>query len=210
MDLHLPKIYPITDAEISGLSHTEQVRRLIAGGATLIQLREKQKAAGDWFPDALAAAELCRENGVICIVNDRVDIALAIDADGVHLGQDDLPVTDARRLLGLGKIIGLSTHSIEQLEDALREPIDYVAIGPIFPTSTKSDPDPVVGLKMLSEAAQTSGNVPLVAIGGIKPESLSSVISAGAASAAIIGALLSDPAKIAERFREYDLSVSRC
>lgn len=208
MDLNLPKIYPITDAEISGLSHTEQVRRLIAGGATLIQLREKQKAAGDWFPDALEAAKLCREAGVLCIVNDRVDVALAIDADGVHLGQDDMPVAAARRLLGQDKIIGLSTHFIGQLEAALREPVDYLAIGPIFDTSTKSDPDPAIGIEMLSKAAKTSGMMPLVAIGGIKADNLASIISAGAASAAIIGALLSDPAKISERFREYSQFTS--
>jgi len=208
LDLNLPKIYPITDAEISGLSHTEQVRRLIAGGATLIQLREKQKAAGDWFPDALEAARLCRESGVICIVNDRVDVALAIDADGVHLGQDDMPVAAARRLLGQDKIIGLSTHSIGQLEAALREPVDYLAIGPIFDTSTKSDPDPAIGIEMLSKAAKTSGMMPLVAIGGIKADNLASIISAGAASAAIIGALLSDPAKISKRFREYSQFTS--
>ena len=208
MDLNLPKIYPITDAEISGLSHTEQVRRLIAGGATLIQLREKQKAAGDWFPDALEAAKLCREAGVLCIVNDRVDVALAIDADGVHLGQDDMPVAAARRLLGQDKIIGLSTHSIGQLEAALREPVDYLAIGPIFDTSTKSDPDPAIGIEMLSKAAKTSGMMPLVAIGGIKADNLASIISAGAASAAIIGALLSDPAKISKRFRKYSQFTS--
>lgn len=208
MDLNLPKIYPITDAEISGLSHTEQVRRLIAGGATLIQLREKQKAAGDWFPDALEAAKLCREAGVLCIVNDRVDVALAIDADGVHLGQDDMPVAAARRLLGQDKIIGLSTHDIGQLEAALREPVDYLAIGPIFDTSTKSDPDPAIGIEMLSKAAKTSGMMPLVAIGGIKADNLASIISAGAASAAIIGALLSDPAKISKRFRKYSQFTS--
>ncbi|HMU34258.1 MAG TPA: thiamine phosphate synthase [Pyrinomonadaceae bacterium] len=208
MDLNLPKIYPITDAEISGLSHTEQVRRLIAGGATLIQLREKQKAAGDWFPDALEAAKLCREAGVLCIVNDRVDIAIAVGADGVHLGQDDMPVAAARRLLGQDKIIGLSTHFIGQLEAALREPVDYLAIGPIFDTSTKSDPDPAIGIEMLSKAAKTSGMMPLVAIGGIKADNLASIISAGAASAAIIGALLSDPAKISERFREYSQFTS--
>lgn len=208
MDLNLPKIYPITDAEISGLSHTEQVRRLIAGGATLIQLREKQKAAGDWFPDALEAAKLCREAGVLCIVNDRVDIAIGVGADGVHLGQDDMPVADARRLLGQDKIIGLSTHSIGQLEAALREPVDYLAIGPIFDTSTKSDPDPAIGIEMLSKAAKTSGMMPLVAIGGIKADNLASIISAGAASAAIIGALLSDPAKISKRFREYSQFTS--
>ena len=208
MKLQLPKIYPITDTAISGLSHAEQVKRLIAGGATLIQLREKQKAAGDWFPDALEAARLCRESGVTCIVNDRVDIALAIDADGVHLGQDDMPVAAARRLLGQDKIIGLSTHSIGQLEAALREPVDYLAIGPIFDTSTKSDPDPAIGIEMLSKAAKTSGMMPLVAIGGIKADNLASIISAGAASAAIIGALLSDPDKIAERFREYSQFTS--
>ncbi|HMM79958.1 MAG TPA: thiamine phosphate synthase [Pyrinomonadaceae bacterium] len=210
MDLNLPKIYPITNSEVSGLSHTEQVRRLIAGGATFIQLREKQKAAGDWFPDALEAARLCREAGVTCIVNDRVDIALTIDADGVHLGQDDMPVAYARRLLGRGKIIGLSTHSIEQLEAALREPVDYLAIGPIFDTSTKSDPDPAIGIEMLSKAAQTSGMMPLVAIGGIKADNLSSIISAGAASAAIIGALLADPDRISERFHEYSQIASQC
>ncbi len=184
MKLQLPKIYPITDTAISGLSHAEQVKRLIAGGATLIQLREKQKAAGDWFPDALEAARLCRESGVTCIVNDRVDIALAIDADGVHLGQDDMPAAMARQLLGPGKIIGLSTHSIDQLEAALREEIDYAAIGPIFATSTKSDHDPTIGIEMLSKAAQTAGMMPLVAIGGIKAGNLASIISAGAASAA--------------------------
>lgn len=202
MTLKLPKIYPITDREISGLSHTEQVRRLIAGGATLIQLREKRQQAGDWFNDALTAARICREAGVLCIVNDRVDMAIAIGADGVHLGQDDMHVAAARRLLGCGKIIGLSTHSIEQLEAALREEIDYAAIGPIFATSTKSDHEPVIGLKTLLNAAQTSGNVPLVAIGGLTAENLPAIFEAGASSAAMIGAILSDPERIAVIYRK--------
>lgn len=202
MTLRLPKIYPITDREISGLSHTEQVRRLIAGGATLIQLREKRQQAGDWFNDALTAARICREAGVLCIVNDRVDMAIAIGADGVHLGQDDMHVAAARQLLGRGKIIGLSTHSIEQLEAALREEIDYAAIGPIFATSTKSDHEPVIGLNTLLNAAQTSGNVPLVAIGGISAENLPAIFEAGASSAAMIGALLSDPERIAVIYRK--------
>ncbi len=151
---------------------------------------------------------MCREAGVLCIVNDRVDIAIAVGADGVHLGQDDMPVAAARRLLGQDKIIGLSTHFIGQLEAALREPVDYLAIGPIFDTSTKSDPDPAIGIEMLSKAAKTSGMMPLVAIGGIKADNLASIISAGAASAAISGALLSDPAKISERFREYSQFTS--
>lgn len=202
MNLQLPKIYPITDTMLSGLSHTEQVRRLISGGATLIQLREKQQQPGDWYADALEAAKLCREKNILCIVNDRVDIALAIDAAGVHLGQDDMPVAAARRLLGSEKIIGLSTHSIEQLEAALCEEIDYAAIGPIFATATKSDHEPVIGLEMLQNAAKTAGNVPLVAIGGISEENLPSVIDAGASSAAMIGAILADPHLIEQRYRK--------
>jgi len=208
--LQLPKVYPITDTKISGLSHTEQIRRLIAGGAKFIQLREKRMLAGDWFEDAREAASCCREAGVICIVNDRVDVALAIAADGVHLGQDDLPVDMARRLLGPEKIIGLSTHSIEQLNAALAEAIDYAAIGPIFDTSTKTDTEPTVGLKMLSEAAQMAGNTPLVAIGGITETNLSTVISSGASSAAMISAILADPEKIAARYRKLEQIATPC
>lgn len=208
MSLKLPKIYPITDCEISCLSHTDQVRQLIAGGATLIQLREKQKAAGDWFPDALEAAKLCRDAGVLCIVNDRVDVALAIGADGVHLGQDDMPVAAARRLLGRSKIIGLSTHSIVQLEAALREGIDYAAIGPIFATSTKSDHEPVIGIETLLNAAQTSVSMPLVAIGGITAENLPAIFGAGASSAAMIGAVLSDPERIGAIYRKLTQDAS--
>lgn len=202
MTLKLPKIYPITDREISGLSHAEQVRRLIAGGATLIQLREKKQAAGDWYADAVEAAELCRDAGVLCIVNDRVDIAITIGADGIHLGQDDMPVAAARRLLGRGKIIGLSTHSTEQLEAALGEQIDYAAIGPIFATSTKSDHEPVIGIETLLNAVQTSGSMPLVAIGGITAENLPAIFEAGASSAAMIGAVVSDPERIAGIYRK--------
>lgn len=201
MNLQLPKIYPITDTRISGLSHTEQVRRLISGGATFIQLREKQQQPGDWYADALEAAKLCRAAGAHCIVNDRVDIAIAVDAAGVHLGQDDMPVAAARRILGREKIIGLSTHSIEQLVAALCEDIDYAAIGPIFATATKSDHEPVIGLEMLQNAAKTAGNVPLVAIGGISEENLLSVIDAGASSAAMIGAIVRNADLIEEKYR---------
>ncbi|MBK6751201.1 MAG: thiamine phosphate synthase, partial [Acidobacteria bacterium] len=112
MKFAIPEIYPITDTQFSGLSHTEQARRLIEGGARIIQLREKYASPLDWFDDARAAAKLCRQNDVVLIVNDRVDIAMAIDADGVHLGQTDLPPVAARRLLGKVPIIGYSTHSI--------------------------------------------------------------------------------------------------
>jgi len=206
----LPGIYPITDTEISGLSHTEQTKRLIEGGAKLIQFREKRARAGEWFDDASDAVRICREAGVLSIINDRVDIAIAVNADGMHLGQDDLPVAAARRLLGPKKIIGLSTHTPEQLRAALLEPIDYVAMGPIFDTSTKSRPDPTVGLEKLSEAVEMAGNVPLVAIGGITEDAVAAVLGAGASSAAMIGAILADPGRIAARYRELAKIASKC
>ncbi len=167
MSLQLPKIYPITDRVISGLSHSDQVKALIAGGATLIQLREKGLAAGEWLNDAAEAVRIAKLAGVRVLINDRVDIALAVAADGVHLGQDDMPPEAARRLLGERAIIGYSTHTIDQVREALKLPVDYVAFGPIFPTATKIDPDPVVGLEQLREVKNELGGLPLVAIGGI-------------------------------------------
>ena len=114
MHYTLPKIYPITDVRLSGISHTEQVRRLVRGGARLIQLREKEQRVGEWVDDAREALAAAREAGAQLIINDRADLALAIGADGVHLGQDDLPPDEARKLLGPHAIIGLSTHSLKQ------------------------------------------------------------------------------------------------
>src|SRR5438034_7503933 len=124
----LPRIYPITDAHISGLSHAEQVERLIVGGAKLIQLREKNASPRQFYDEARQALIVARAKGVPLIINDRADIALALRADGVHLGQDDLPPLDARRLLGRDAIIGLSTHSVEQAILASAQPVDYLAI----------------------------------------------------------------------------------
>src|SRR5213076_1396055 len=138
--LTLPKIYPITDTNISGLSHHDQVKQLIEGGATLIQLREKRASPREFFQDAREVLRIERSAGLKLIINDRVDIALAIGADGVHLGQTDLPVEAARRLLGDRAIIGFSTHNLNQAEEAVRLPIDYLAFGPIFMTATKRIP----------------------------------------------------------------------
>ena len=132
MKFTLPKIYPITDRRISGLSHIGQVQRLIDGGATLIQIRDKDAAGGEFYTAAVEAIEYARSRGVTIIVNDRVDIGMASGADGVHLGQDDLPPEHARKLLGDNAIIGFSTHSVEQALDAIKLPVDYIAIGPIF------------------------------------------------------------------------------
>lgn len=194
----LPRVYPITDTQIAGLSHVEQVELLADGGATLIQLRDKHAPALEFYEQAKAALEVANRGGVQLIINDRADIALALGAAGVHLGQDDLPPEAARRLLGEDTIIGYSTHSLAQIQQAANLPIDYLAIGPIFPTSTKENPDPVVGLDGVRLAREVIGDRPLVAIGGISPTNAREVIEAGADSVALIHALLADPQRIRE------------
>lgn len=198
MNLQLPPIYPITDTTASSLSHAEQVERLISGGATFIQLREKKNSARAFFDDAAEALRLARKAGAAIIINDRVDIALALGADGVHLGQADMPVRAARRLLGPKAIIGYSTHNLDQVTEALDLPIDYLALGPVFLTSSKQDPDPVVGLEQLSVAKALAGELPVVAIGGIDEHRLLEVLSAGANSAAMISEILSVPENISQ------------
>ena len=202
MQINLPKLYPITDARLSGLSHAEQVRRLSAGGATFVQLREKHLAPREFYREAEEALRVARSLGVRLIINDRVDIALALKADGVHLGQDDLPPDAARKLLGEDAIIGFSTHSIEQASVAARLPLDYLAIGPIFETSSKENPDPVVGLDGLRRVREITGEIPLVAIGGIRPENIREVLKAGADAVAVISLLLAEPPEIETRTRE--------
>ena len=190
MSFALPKIYPITDRLISGLSHAEQVEVLAAGGASLIQLREKRASPIEFYRQAIDAMSVARRLGVQIIINDRVDIAIAVKADGVHLGQDDLPPDRARRLLGESRVIGFSTHVLEQALAADAAGIDYLAIGPVFQTSTKDNPDAVVGLKTVTEVRRLV-STPLVAIGGITLETARRVIEAGADSVAVIADLLS-------------------
>ena len=197
-DFRLPRVYPLTDVQLSGFSHADQVRLLSLGGASLIQLREKQQPAMQFFEQAKAAVSEARKSGVKIIVNDRVDIALACGAHGVHLGQDDMPPDAARRLLGQEAIIGYSTHSVEQAQKALMLPIDYIALGPIFNTTSKSDTSPTLGLEGLREVRKVVGDFPLAAIGGISLSNAGAVIEAGAHSVALIGALLSAGDRITE------------
>lgn len=192
-------LYPITDGKVSGIGHAEQVSKLIAGGASLIQLREKRLPAGKFFGEAREALQVSREHGARIIINDRVDLALALGADGVHLGQDDLPPAAARRLLGDGSIIGFSTHNLKQALEALKLPIDYLAAGPIFSTSSKANPDPPIGLEGLREIREAIGAFPLVAIGGITANNAAGVIDAGADAVAVISALVSAPSDITSR-----------
>jgi len=201
----LPKIYPITDARLTALSHAEQVEKLIRGGAQFIQLREKHAAPKAFFEDAARAVEIGRKANIKIIINDRVDIALALKADGVHLGQDDLPPEKAREILGKNAIIGFSTHSVAQAFEAIKLPVDYIAIGPVFATQTKENPDEVVGLEGVEAVRTAIGNFPLVAIGGIARENFVQVLDAGADSAAIIKSILFPPDKIEENLQSFRL-----
>ena len=195
----LPKVYPLTDVALTGLSHAEQVRRLAEGGASIIQLREKKMGARAFYEEARIAQLVARQHSVKLIINDRADIAAAIGADGVHLGQDDLPVSAAREMLGPNAIIGLSTHNLGQAQEALKLPVDYIAVGPIFATVTKRDTAQVLGLEGLNAIRQCVGDVPLVAIGGISVELARQVIDAGATAIALINALLAHSNEITAR-----------
>jgi len=197
----LPRIYPLTDVQLSGISHAEQVKLLSLGGATLIQLREKRMPAREFYEQAKEAVEVAARRGVQLIINDRVDVALAVGAHGVHLGQDDMPPEAARGLLGSDALIGYSTHNIEQAVAATKLPIDYLAIGPIFATTTKSDTAPVLGLEGLRTVRRAVGAFPLVAIGGITSANAADVIAAGADSVALISALLSNSSRISDAAR---------
>jgi thiamine-phosphate pyrophosphorylase len=197
----LPRIYPLTDVPLSRISHAEQVKLLSLGGASLIQLREKRMPPREFYEQAKKAVAVALSCGVQLLINDRIDVALAVGAAGVHLGQDDMPPEAARKLLGPNAVIGYSTHNIEQAIAATKLPIDYVAIGPIFATTTKSDTAPVLGLDGLRTVRQAIGTFPLVAIGGITHENASKVIEAGADSVAVISALLSNSHGIREATR---------
>lgn len=197
----LPKIYPITDVQLTGLSHAKQVERLIAGGARLVQLREKRHAPRVFFADAARALEIARAGGARLVINDRVDLALAVGADGVHLGQTDLPPAEARKILGERAIIGFSTHSVEQALAARRMPIDYLAVGPVFATTTKENPDEIVGVEGVRRVRAAIGRFPLVAIGGLDADNCRAVLAAGADSLAVVKAVLTPPAQIEENLR---------
>lgn len=206
--LKFPKIYPITNVELSGLSHADQVRSLAEAGCRFVQIREKSGSSREIFDAVADSVSIADALGMKIILNDRVDIAIASCAHGIHLGQDDLPATEARKLLGNDAIIGYSTHSVEQAIAATKLPIDYVAIGPIFTTTTKENPDPVVGLGGLRRVRDAIGDFPLVAIGGIDLTKVSDVLAAGANSVAIISDLFRPGANLGDRFRDLEKAAS--
>ena len=180
------RVYPLTDRHISGLSHEQQIVTLSSAGARIIQLREKELDGSEFYDEAAAAISTARQQGVRIIINDRVDIALALKADGVHVGQDDLPPAAARQILGNDAIIGISTHNLEQVKRAADMPVDYVALGPIFPTATKQSSNRPVGLDAVSKACKLLGDIPLVVIGGITEVNARELLDAGSTALAII------------------------
>jgi thiamine-phosphate pyrophosphorylase len=204
MRFTLPKIYPITDKTLARrTSHLSIVKDLVHGGAQLAQVRDKSTPPRELLLDLKRCVEFADSKGVTLIVDDRCDLVLSCDAAGVHLGQDDLPPEAARVLLGRNKIIGFSTHSLRQVRRSCEMSVQYIGFGPVYATSSKEDPSPVVGIDGLARACRTSTK-PVVAIGGIGLDQVPEVLQAGAASVAVISALMTaaNPARMMELFLE--------
>lgn len=196
-----PPLYAILDPEQVQVSLPEMASRLAASGVALVQLRDKKSSAARVLARARELKAVLAPLGVRFLLNDRPDIAAIADCAGVHVGQDDLLPEDARRIVGPSRWVGVSTHTLDQLRVAAATSADYIAIGPVFPTSTKENPDPVVGLDFIRAARRLTGK-PLVAIGGITLETAGEVFRAGADSVAVIRDIVAaqDPA---ERARAY-------
>ncbi len=183
-------LYVITDAELSrGRSHLEVAKAALDGGATAIQLRDKKSQAASLVETGLELRLLTYRYGALLIVNDRLDVALAVEADGVHLGLEDLPLPFARRLLGPEKILGATARTPEQAVKAQSEGANYVGSGPVFATRTKSDTGPVMGPAGLARICD-SVDIPVIGIGGIKHDNARAVLKAGAAGVAVVSAVV--------------------
>jgi len=202
-----PRFYPILDVatlQRRGCALRESAAAMIEGGTRAVQLRLKGNPSQRQLEDADNVAELCRRHGVLWIVNDRADLALLTGA-GLHLGQEDMSASTARGLLGETAVVGVSTHNAAQMRAATLEPVDYVAIGPIFATISKENPDPEVGTEGLAQVRMLT-NLPVVAIGGITRDNAEIVLDAGADSVAVIGDLYPDPCDpsiIRQRVRDW-------
>lgn len=180
-------VYALTAERLSrGRTNLEVVDALLQAGVTFLQYREKEKTPGEMYAECREIREMTRRAGAAFIVNDCVDLALAVGADGVHVGQDDLPPEAVRRLIGPDRILGLSTHSPEQFQRARDSGlVDYAGVGPVYATQTKADVCDAVGLEYVRFAAE-AGGLPFVAIGGIKAGNLASVAAAGARTVAVV------------------------
>ncbi len=196
-------LYLVTDRALAcGRSLVEVVSEAIAGGVTCVQLREKNCSTRQFVEEGLALQKILIPKDIPLIINDRVDIAMVVGASGVHLGQDDMEIADARRILGPESIIGISVESISDAREAAAAGADYLGVSPVFATPTKTDTAPPLGLEGL-KAIRLEVDLPLVAIGGIKSDNCASVIAAGADGLAVVSALVSAPSprKAAMDFR---------
>ena len=204
-------LYLVTDRGLSlGRSTADIVQAAVAGGATCVQLREKSCGTREFMAEARAVRAILAGTGVPLVINDRVDVALAVGADGVHLGQSDMPVADARRLTGPDMLIGVSAECVEDAVRAEAEGADYVGVSPVFSTPTKTDTAPALGLAGVA-AIRAAVSLPLVGIGGIGPANAESVIRAGCDGVAAVSAIVSaaDPEKAAAHLKTIILRARK-
>jgi len=202
--MRLPRFYPILDTGVLarlGLTPERAAAAILEGGARILQFRHKGFFSREVFAQASAVERLCRAAGALFVVNDRVDVAAMLDA-AAHVGQEDLPPQEARSILGAGRVLGLSTHNRAQIEESNGQPVDYVAVGPVFATYTKDRPDPVVGLDQLA-AWRGLTLRPLAAIGGITRHNAAAVLAAGADSVAVISDALCEEKQLRGRIEEW-------
>jgi thiamine-phosphate pyrophosphorylase len=192
MRLVLPRLYVILDASLLTIPETECARQLVDAGVRLLQYRNKAASSRDLLESSKRLSSELMPRGVTFIVNDRADVAALAGASGVHVGQEDLGVEEARAVVGRSKLVGVSTHNRTQFEKAAASSADYIAVGPIFSTSTKSNPDPVVGTEFIRQVRPLTDK-PIVAIGGISLERAGDVVRAGADSVAVISGILRAP-----------------
>ena len=201
--LVLPRLYVILDAALLTVPETECAQKLVVAGVRLLQYRNKRASARELFECAKRLSSILIPQGVTFVVNDRADVAWAADASGVHVGQEDLRAEAARSVIGTGKLLGVSTHTLEQFEEAAVTSADYAAVGPVFSTSTKANPDPVVGSELIRRIRPLTDK-PIVAIGGITLDRAVEVIQAGADCVAVISDILlaRDPGQRARQYIE--------
>ena len=181
--------YFITDSGLSRAGNVSDVRSAVSAGVKVVQYREKNKSTGDMYSEALELRHICRGSGTLFIVNDRIDIALAVDAEGVHLGQDDMPYSAARKILGSGRLIGISVSSVDEAVRADEAGADYLGVGPVFATSTKTDAGLPGGFNLVAAVKKRCG-APLAAIGGIDEYNAAEIIGAGADMICAISAVI--------------------
>ncbi|MGC1619376.1 MAG: thiamine phosphate synthase [Candidatus Acidiferrum sp.] len=201
MRLVLPRLYVILDASLITASERDCALDLAEAGVRLLQYRNKSAPAKRYLESSRELAQTLCPRGVSFFVNDRPDVAFLTGANGVHVGQDDLEVEQARQVLGSDKLVGVSTHNLSQFERAAKSSADYIAVGPIYATSSKTNPDPVVGVDFLRRVRALTDK-PIVAIGGITLDRAAAVIEAGADSVAVISGILNAPDP-GERAKQY-------